>query len=277
MSGGAAGITWHRYYGPAAMPYGWVPAPTYILRRHRILRLLARHEPGQLLEIGSGAGAMLADLSARGFRCEALETSPAARDLARLVTAGDQPVAIHEEPSAVWRGSFDFILAMEVLEHIADDGAALRQWADWLRPGGRLLLSVPAHPRHWTASDTWAGHVRRYTRDGLRRVLEESGFIVEQHECYGFPLSNVIEPIRARVHARRLRQATADGNDGYSLEIRDRNSSRSGIERDLEVRLYPLQASWPGTLTMRLFIRLQGLFLRTELGTGYIVVARTIR
>ena len=266
---GATQATRHPLYGPAIPEHGWVPAPTYVLRRRRILRLLSECASGRLLEVGSGAGAMLADLSRLGFRCDALESSREARELARIVNADDERVAIHDAAPADWAGVFDYVLAMEVLEHIEDDSGALRSWSAWLRPGGTLLLSVPAHPRKWNASDVWAGHFRRYTRDGLRQIAEAAGLGIEHLECYGFPLSNIIDPVRARVPAAKLREEGMDtGRD------RAHASARSGTERGLETRLYPLQASWPGSLAMRFFFAMQYVFLGTDLGTGYIMLCR---
>ncbi len=264
---GATGVTRHPLYGPAIPERGWVPAPTYVLRRRRILRLLSGCRPGRVVEVGSGAGAMLADLSWLGFRCDALESSAQARELAQEINAGDDRVAIHDTAPGDWAGAFDYVLAMEVLEHIEDDSSALRSWSSWLRPGGVMLLSVPAHPRMWNASDIWAGHYRRYTRDGLRQVTEAAGLKVMHLECYGFPLSNIIEPFRARVHAGKLRQEGRDTGHDHA-----HGSARSGTERGLETRLYPLQASWPGGLAMRFFFAMQYIFLGTDLGTGYIVL-----
>src|SRR3546814_6549126 len=65
-------------------------------------------------------------------------------------------------------------MAFEVLEHIEDDHAALRQWLGWLKPGGILLMSVPAHPSQWNAADVWAGHFRRYRKRELLGLVEEN-------------------------------------------------------------------------------------------------------
>lgn len=268
-----AEIARHSLYGAAVPDLGWVPAPSYVLRRRRILSLISGFAPGRLLEVGSGAGAMLADLSRLGHRCDALETSAKARRLAALVNEGDDKVAVHETAQDDWTHAFDTVLAMEVLEHIEDDAAALENWAGWLRADGQLVLSVPAHPRLWNASDVWAGHFRRYTREGLRSVVEAAGFRVEHMECYGFPLSNIIEPARARVHARRLaEEETLQSGDGADHHAH--GSARSGTERSIETRLYPLQASWLGRLAMRVSFVLQYIFLQTDLGPGYILVAR---
>jgi cyclopropane fatty-acyl-phospholipid synthase-like methyltransferase len=93
--------------GPAAPEEGWVPAPRYLLRRRRILRQLHDMPSCEVLEIGCGAGMLLQELSARGFRCEALESSPQARRLiARLSEKTGRPIGVHAEPSPAWAKRF---------------------------------------------------------------------------------------------------------------------------------------------------------------------------
>jgi SAM-dependent methyltransferase len=72
----------------------------------------------------------------------------------------------------------DSVLCLNVLEHVADDAAALRGFRERLRPGGRLLLLVPAHPVLYGAYDRSVGHVRRYRRRELRTLLAAAGFDV---------------------------------------------------------------------------------------------------
>ncbi len=257
-------------YGASAPERGWVPAPSYLLRRDRILKLLRPLPPGELLEVGCGAGALLNDLSYRGFRCTALESSPRAAELARYINRGNTNVRIQEQPSDDWYGKFEYILAFEVLEHIQDDTAALLQWMHWLRPAGRLIISVPAHMSRWTASDVWAGHYRRYERPGLRHLLEACGFSISHWECYGFPLKNIIEPMRARYHSGQLLIAS---QEQLSVEPKTKNTARSGVERTLETKLYRLQVSWVGLGLMRIAFTLQSWSVAKEWGTGYLVAA----
>ncbi len=251
-------------FGRAAPALGWVPAPRYALRRARLLALAEGLGGGRLLEIGPGAGALLADLAELGFTCAALETSDEAFRLASTLNP-DVPIA--REPSDTWRGAFDALVACEVLEHIEDDRAALAGWREWLRPGGHLLLSVPAHAHRWSATDVWAGHYRRYEKDGLRQLFEACGFTVVDLECYGFPLSNLVEPLRAWSHARALARRSAAAGLAEA-------TAQSGVSRGLEARLWPLQASAPGRLLFRLAFRLQTWFRHRDLGTGYLVLAR---
>ena len=73
---------------------------------------------------------------------------------------------------------FDAIGAFDVIEHIEDDRAVLRQAFEALVPGGTLLLTVPQHRWLWSAQDDIAHHVRRYTRRELATKVREAGFEV---------------------------------------------------------------------------------------------------
>lgn len=252
--------------GPAFPEHGWVPAPRYLMRRARILQMMQGLPPGSLLEVGPGAGTLLAEFAAGGFACEALELSNEARELAsRVIASTGQPVRLHAKPDPAWRGRFDYVFAFDVLEHIQEDASALAQWVSWLKPGGRLLLSVPAHMALWTAGDEWAGHFRRYEQAELKRLLHDSGLELETFECYGFPLTNVSERVSASSYRKQIHAAASTD------ENRRKNNDRSGIDRRPHLRLFPLLRSWPGKLALRGFFFLQKMFLRTDLGSGYIV------
>ena len=262
----------HPLYGLVIPEKGWVPAPRFVLRRYRILKLMEALPKGDVLEIGCGAGTLLHDLAARGFRCVGYEASSPAYALARYVHQRSPNVHIVDHISEGWRGHFDYVLAFEVLEHIEDDVEALAKWRSWLKPSGRLVLSVPAHQKRWNDSDVWAGHFRRYERAELRVLTEQSGFMVQHLECYGFPLANIIDPIRVCFHKRGLR------NQGSAKEFqaaRAKNNDRSGIQRDMESRLFPLQTSWLGVRIMRAFLKAQDGFLDTEKGNGYLMISQT--
>ena len=166
--------------------------------------------------------------------------------------------------------SFDYVMAFEVLEHIKDDKAVLGEWASWLKPGGRLLLSVPAHQKCWNSSDVWAGHFRRYEKKQLLSLLESTGFSVNLLECYGFPVGNIIEPIRSHYHAKKHAQESII-TDNYKQRMVQ--TERSGIHRSLEQRLYPLYARWFGIKLMQAAFKLQHIFVQRAWGKGYLLVA----
>lgn len=259
----------HPHFGLVAREHGWVPAPRYLLRRARVLKLAQDLPPGRLLEVGCGVGALLHDFAALGWSCTALETSAAAIEIARSVRRGDPRIEVLDQPEPAWRECFDLVTAFEVLEHIEDDAGALASWARWLRPGGTMLLSVPAHQRRWGPSDVWAGHFRRYERGQLEARFEEAALELVRLEVYGFPLANWVAPLRNRMYAAKLRaQSSTEAPDLAE------GTARSGIERTLESRLFPYQAVPPGSWLLRALLRVQDLFLDREWGEGFLAMAR---
>ncbi len=256
----------HPLFGPTVIEKGWVPAPSYLLRRDRVLRMLATERRGDLLEIGCGAGTLLYELGEMGFNCSALESSPAALDTATYVNGSR--ASIYSEPNALWSTRFDYLVSMEVLEHIEDDNAALLQWHRWLKPGGQLVMSVPAHQSKWTVSDDWAGHFRRYEKGGLIKQLVSVGFDVIDFETWGFPLSNLLLSWRANAQGKQLKQLEDQGS------TRQSNSEQSGVNRDIALRLYPSLDSLLGRIVMRISYRLQHFTKTKDWGVGYLVKAR---
>jgi ubiquinone/menaquinone biosynthesis C-methylase UbiE len=71
--------------------------------------------------------------------------------------------------------SVDIVTAMDVIEHIPDDKAALREISRILKPGGYLLATVPAFQSLWSDHDVALHHFRRYTQPSFRDVIQRSG------------------------------------------------------------------------------------------------------
>lgn len=262
-------MEYHPLFGPSVPEKGWVPAPRYLLRRARILRWMETMPPGELLEVGCGAGVLLHEFSCRGFSCTALESSLAATEVARYVN-GDA-AQLHRSAPANWHNRFDYLFAFEVLEHIEDDRGAVNSWCEWLRPGGFLLLSVPAHMSKWSSTDDWAGHCRRYEQVALVTLINNAGFSIERIENYGFPMANMIDPLRSWLHARSIKARQKKGNND-----RENNNDLSGIERNAESKLYPVLKSFPGRMLMQLAYFLQSKTVSRDLGNGYLVIAKKI-
>jgi SAM-dependent methyltransferase len=78
------------------------------------------------------------------------------------------------ELSEVRDRHYDLVGAFDVIEHIDDDAAALASIATKLKPGGKFVMTVPAHQWMWTAHDVVNHHKRRYSRRSLKALIERS-------------------------------------------------------------------------------------------------------
>ncbi|MBA4354353.1 MAG: class I SAM-dependent methyltransferase [Novosphingobium sp.] len=248
----------------------WVPAPRFVLRRDRVLAQFKGLAKSRVVEVGCGAGAMLAELAAGGHDCIGIETSGEALKIARQMLAGYGNAAIQDAPSPEWNEQFDVLLSCDVLEHIEDDISALTEWVKWLRPGGRAIIAVPAHMKMWSPRDAWAGHFRRYGRSDITGLLEASGLRVDHVECYGFPMANVTHWL-ANVNVNVRGQAFAGGATDTQGA-----TAASGTDRTTHIKYFGLQRALPGRLAMAGACGLQRLFLRTDLGDGYVLVATRV-
>ncbi len=81
--------------------------------------------------------------------------------------------------------SFDLVCALDILEHVSDDDSAMGELARVAAPGASLLISVPLHPKAWTAFDDFVGHCRRYEPARIVERLAQHGFTIEQSAVYG--------------------------------------------------------------------------------------------
>jgi SAM-dependent methyltransferase len=133
------------------------------------------------LEVGSGLGLYAADWrAARVQRLTVSEADPGRLASLRERFAADPAVVVRELALPVAEhASYSAVVAYNVLEHIADDGAALVAFRELLRPGGRVVLVVPAFPSAMSHFDRDIGHHRRYRKRSLRAVADGAGFDVE--------------------------------------------------------------------------------------------------
>jgi 2-polyprenyl-3-methyl-5-hydroxy-6-metoxy-1,4-benzoquinol methylase len=254
------------FYGLVLPEHNWVPAPSYLLRRHYILSFLrSRTQRGELLEVGCGAGAMLEDYRQLGSRCTAVEISPGALAIATQVHASHSEVSIVDRFPGDASDRFDVLTACEVLEHIEDDVAALSEWAHALKPGGVAVLSVPGDPARFGPLDAWAGHYRRYTRESFAQLCVSAGLEPLGFETYGYPVVRLTEVVG---NLMRGRSARREQSERGSSSARKLGTDRSGVERGIESRLFPLVDNRLGRAGFRGLFRLQSRFRDREVGNG---------
>jgi len=209
------------------MPHAeWGADPEFFGPRHahregRILTALRRvaPEPGPHLECAAGVGSLSHSIARGGRFVVATDTS--LRSLAWLAaqrppdTSDGRVVAVMADiqrlPFA--DGTFTSVTSAETLEHIPDDRAAVGELVRCLRPGGWLAGTVPAGPEQWSDWDDWAGHERRYTVDGMERLLRSVGLDPFVRR-WGWPVLRIYDDVfLQRINRRRLRASGGVDDD----------------------------------------------------------------
>jgi len=142
----------------------------------------------RVLDIGTSTGANLRLLRDLDFHAvEGLDFSPEAIRYCRdkglgLVRQGDVCAMPFSD------ASFDLLLATDIIEHVDDDLAALREVARVLRPGGKVLITVPAFPMLWGLQDRIGQHKRRYRMRQLVDRVTRAGLAVDVRYHFNFLL-----------------------------------------------------------------------------------------
>jgi SAM-dependent methyltransferase len=140
------------------------------------------HIGKRVLEVGAGIGTFTRRMAAVAEQVTALEPNQYCFDRLTRETSTLPNVSRHELPvedfhSTVATGrTFDTIVCMNVLEHIRDDAAVLREFRSLIAPDGRLVLLIPAIPAAFGEIDRRLGHYRRYTKRSVRRLFGETGW-----------------------------------------------------------------------------------------------------
>jgi trans-aconitate methyltransferase len=170
----------------------------YKAKKAALLRELGGWSPREILDIGAGSGffsrALLENTDAARAVC--VDTGYAAD---RDETWRGKPIAFRR---AIAASGADLVLAMDVIEHVADDAGLLRPYVDKVAPGTRFIVSVPAFNFLWSAHDIFLEHHRRYTLASLTDAMRRGGLAVDwSHYYYGavFPVAAALRLLeRAR-------------------------------------------------------------------------------
>lgn len=239
-------------------PTRWGDDPEFFGPRHAarealLLAVLARHlaPNSEVLDAGAGAGRLANRLAADGHVVVGIDQSERFVEYATAHAAAGARFQVGDITRLDFPvGSFDAVVAGEVLEHVSDDAAAIAELYRVLKPGGWCLVSVPADPRLWDVSDDWAGHVRRYTESELRARFEAQGFQVQRLFRWGFPF---VRLYHRWVYLPMLRRKMARGD---------------GAQQPL--------AGWKRAVAVGMGVLFRGdrLFDGSPWGIGYVLLAR---
>ena len=166
--------------------------------RHRaavVADAVARFSPdGTLFDLGGGNGFVTRALVEAGIPAVLVE--PVEEAVRTAYARGLRPVVCSTVEAAGFpEGSLPAVGLFDVIEHVEADAGFLARLHRLLAPGGRLYLTVPKHPRLWSAHDEESGHQRRYTSAALRSVVEQAGFIVDHQTSF---FSALLAPMALR-------------------------------------------------------------------------------
>ncbi|HMA36804.1 MAG TPA: methyltransferase domain-containing protein [Chloroflexia bacterium] len=209
----------------------------FIGRRQIFLQILDKYlvrrlgpPPRRILDVGCGTGTMIGYLARYG-QAEGIDMDADAVEFChqRGVRQVQQVTSL---PLPFPDASFDLVTALDVLEHIDDDRAMLRELYRILRPGGLFLLSVPAYRFLWGAQDEVSHHKRRYVAPEMRERLITTGFRVRRLSYFNTLLFPAIAAVRV---LRPYRPGAATLKSDFTL-------TRPGPANTLLGRLFALEA-----------------------------------
>jgi len=233
--------------------------PKLILRESCVNDLSGAWPVGRFVEMGAGTGHMTRIFLERGFYGACHDLGADSRHMLRenLSYAGERMIVVNQL-SELTTESFDYLFAFEVLEHIENDGDVIREWMRYLKPGGRILVSVPAHQQKYGRSDELVGHVRRYEKKDLHALLSGAGADDIRIVNYGFPITELTRGLSNRLirDDHSYDQMTLEQRSILSAQAKPTiiNKVLSRISGDLFTP----------------FCRVQRWFYRFDLGDGYV-------
>jgi len=252
-------------FGIFSDEFNLIPAPNFMLRRNAILDAIRDLKPGKFIEIGFGTGVCTYEFYMKGYECSGYELEDKSIKFANALfnTTNEKIIDFRGEYFEEDYGSYDYLAVFEVLEHIKNDRELLEEWSKLLKCDGRIILSVPAKMKYYSYLDKVSGHVRRYERDELVKLLDASGYTIEKLFCLGFPFSNIVSIPFNYLYRRPQYNKIKHLDDAEKTRA-------SGYLRLTDFKFRKLI---PYSL-IYFFSVIQRIFYKTDLGLGYVVVAQ---
>jgi len=163
-------------------------------------QLIARHDlqPG-FLDVGCGIGDVSVFLAGLGWTGKAIDISEAALAEARRNLGSFPGVRVELEDFFESGGTYGTVVLFDILEHLADDAAALRKLSSLVRSDGHAVIAVPSNPRLWGWDDDFYGHFRRYTEEEIKAKLRDACFEPLEVWDFTFPVFAAMRAIHTRI------------------------------------------------------------------------------
>lgn len=244
-----------------------------VLRGHLLSAATSTFEARlQIADIGCGTGAMLPMLGQFG---EAWGVDRSAIAL-ELCHQKNLPNAYQEDDPAWRQRQFDVLTFFDVIEHVDDDEAFLESYLRHLKPGGLVVITVPALMFLWSDHDRLNHHRRRYTARQLQKVVEQAGLVPQKISYFNTWLFPAIVTVRL---AARLRSFLTDCADRWlggrgSQRLRHGVSRRAAARTDFERNIGFMNGLLKAILASERFVLRHGSF---ALGASLICLAHKER
>ena len=197
----------------------FIKYPHYLFRKQLAGELIKKYVPpkGRFLEVGCATGDFGFSLADRGYSGVMIDFSHQAAEIVTHQLATRQENNLAFKPVDIMDYSidgplFDLVTIFEVLEHVERDYDVVKKINKLLKPGGYVLFSVPARKKFWSLDDDRAGHVRRYEKDELFRLLVDNHFEVIKLLSYGYPFTALLKAMRGLAHRLKKSEHSTKGN-----------------------------------------------------------------
>jgi SAM-dependent methyltransferase len=242
---------------------------------HAAVRDVVRRRGGRrFLEVGCGGGDISKLLCDAGMEGVGVDFSERAVAIARRTLESQIETGryeLHHGDIHDLGDNFttvDMALSFMVMEHVEDDVGFLRSFMKFVRPGGNVVVGVPGRRDHWSFEDETVGHLRRYDREDLERVLKEAGLTDIEVWSVAVPVANIL----FRIGDWLVRKSGEAGKLGQSQR---EQTETSGIREIPWKTVFP---SWVRLIlndyTLWPLFVIQRLFYRTGLGVTMFGIGR---
>jgi len=249
------------------------PAPRFILRMFCLQRLFRKYLKNNeqidlACEIGPGLGDSASYMLGRRLvdKWHLYESSTEAKQNLsdRFCEMPKVLIRDHFGGKDEISEKYGLVMCCEVIEHIDDDVEFLRSVFSSTETGGMFFGSVPAYQKKWQSVDKLAGHYRRYERDELSNKLSAAGFETLEIQCYGFPLINLLYPLREFYYSRQVKKNLTSN--------KSEATARSGVARSFSKKFNKRLVY----LLTRFFSGFQSIPVFTNFGDGFVFVAKKV-
>ncbi len=238
--------------------------PRYLLRRHIVIKKVLSGD--KFLEIGAGKLLLSTDLLKYFKNGTCLDFAPGIRKLYKELPE-DVRKRLTPKVGDFFKiklpSDYDCVIACEVMEHVKNDRAFINRAHELLKPGGQIIISVPAKEKYWTVHDEIVGHVRRYEKNRLEKLFNNKKFENVKIISYGYPFINVLWLLRwtlGKIQAREKKQWSSD-----------KQTKESGIGQI--PKFFDLLGIISNKYVFYIPNKISELFNRFDLSEGYIITA----